>query len=150
MCSLSALHYFVITLTSKWIRITIIKNAALSNSSGWIAEIWTLKVGELIGKEECLLNYDVRSGDRSLSYRFGMISIQTIRMSCIRGLLGTIYRYLGQSHVLGEAEKALWSVLFRLCTFGSDHLQAKFGRDEWDFIYGLTSCPKRTILFRRR
>lgn len=48
-------------------------------------------------------------GDRrfdTLSCRFGVISIQTIT-SCIRGLLGTVYRYLGQSHVLGEAKKAL-------------------------------------------
>lgn len=47
-----------------------------------------------------------RSSSRSLSCHFGVISIQTIRTSCIRGLLGTVYRYLGQSHVLDEAIKA--------------------------------------------
>lgn len=48
-----------------------------------------------------------RLKNRSPSCRSGVISIQTIRTSCIRGLLGTVYRYLGQSHVLGEAKKAL-------------------------------------------
>lgn len=37
------------------------------------------------------------------------------------------------------------SALFRLCLRRSDHLQAKFGRHEWVFIYGFTSCPKRIL-----
>lgn len=117
MVSLSSLHYIVVFHNCNYdknvfIQLrTIITSAALSNNPGWII-CRNLKsqgrFGELIENEERTFVKSRRAvGDRSLSYRFGVISIQTIRTSCIRGLLGTVYRYLGQSHVLGEAEKVL-------------------------------------------
>lgn len=86
-----------------------------AHSRGIVCQFWMnclpksefSRLANRLERKKRSLNHRRAVGDRSLSYRFGVISIQTIRASCIRGLLGTICRYLGQSHVLGEAEKAL-------------------------------------------